>query len=363
MRLALEYLDGFCPVTGLQHLEAFARKQTGQKLPYDFFVIDDQDRPLPGTVLWQRVGVGVNCFFNVGNGEIEGEDSPLALFAFHLDKASVGFDRLLHQVKTHAELRPFRLGSKIGLENFCPYGVIDAGARIFYLHRDVHRTSDGGPAGPYRERASLAHRVFRIDAEVEEDVLKLACIAADRRQRLLELFFHLDRPEALPDEEQHVAEQAVEVDHVYRLCALPPREIEKVLGQARRPFRGVLNDLGVPSEMALLGRHFLDQRGVAQYAGQHVVEVMRDAARELADALHPVLINVLFIEGPFVGYVLQNDALEGYRVVIVLYGVTLQVIDTVGVPLPVVQLLPGRRGLSPTGPFQFRAARLRSSRL
>ena len=63
--------------------------------------------------------------------------------------------------------------------------------------------------------------------------------------------------------------------------------------------RRLLDPVHELAQVRPVGRQLVgEQRGVAEYAGQQVVEVVRDAAGEAADALHLLGLEQLLLEAP-----------------------------------------------------------------
>ena len=169
-------------------------------------------------------------------------------------------------------------------------------------------------------------------------MLQLPCVPHHRGQILFEVGRDRDGAEALPHEEQYVTEQGVEVDPVGHLHLLPSGKVEKVLRQGGRPLRRGFDHIGIPVDLSLILGHSLYERGVAEDAREHVVEIVSDASGELADALHPVLVDVLFFLHPQVDDVLEDKAFEDDLPRIVLYGITLHGIEPVVVALLAVEV-------------------------
>ena len=108
--------------------------------------------------------------------------------------------------------------------------------------------------------------------------------------------------------EQHrdVGERLVEVDHL-RAKRLPPRERQQLPHEAGRAV-GVLLDVHDVLE-GRIGRPVVGEKqvGEADDRGQHVVEVVRDAAGELADRLHLLALRELQFERPLLGRLERVD--------------------------------------------------------
>ena len=101
---------------------------------------------------------------------------------------------------------------------------------------------------------------------------------------------------------QHV----VELERL-RPQRLPAREGEQLPDETRRPV-GVLLDLHDVLE-GRVGRPVVGEQevGIADDRGQHVVEVVRDAAGELADRLHLLALGEVLLQGALLGRVERED--------------------------------------------------------
>ena len=139
-----------------------------------------------------------------------------------------------------------------------------------------------------RDPAALRHRVACVDAEVQDRVFEL--VGIDHRGPYARRADHLQRDagaDGALDEIAEIGDQPVDVGRlgIERLAA---RKGEQPVGQRRgtprRPQRcgGVAIEVAdTPLRDAHL--HHLDR---ARDAGEHVVEIVRQAAGELADRLH-----------------------------------------------------------------------------
>lgn len=138
------------------------------------------------------------------------------------------------------------------------------------------------------DASAVRHRVARIDAQVQERALELGRVDQRGPQPAggddLERDLRADRA---PDQFLHADHQPV---HVGRLGVegLPAREGEQAMGEgggaAGRGLRGV--EIAVDVGEAALAQPGLEQLHRAHDAGQQIVEVVRQAAGELADRLH-----------------------------------------------------------------------------
>ncbi len=108
--------------------------------------------------------------------------------------------------------------------------------------------------------------------------------------------------------QQHgeIGQRVTEIQHL-RPQRLPARERQQLPHQARRAV-GVLLDLHDVLE-GRIGRLVRVEQEVGRHhdGGQHVVEVVRDAAGELADGLHLLRLRELRFERPLLGGLQQID--------------------------------------------------------
>ena len=154
----------------------------------------------------------------------------------------------------------------------------------------------GHIGGAQREPAAIGHGVARIDREIHDHLLELRDVDLDRPE--IAPVHHLER-DLLADQpaQQHVeiAEDLADVEHL-RAQSLLAREGKELAHQARRPV-GVLLDLDDVLERRV-GRLVGVEQKIARHhdGGEHIVEVMRDAAGELADELHLLLLGDLGLQ-------------------------------------------------------------------
>ena len=147
-----------------------------------------------------------------------------------------------------------------------------------------------------RELAAGRHRVARVDDEVGQQLLELAGVGLDRAEPGREHRRHRD---VLADEpRQHrldVGDDRVERERL----GLPLRfaaEREQLAREARGA-RGGLRDLADIVGDRMRGPEILAREvGVGADHGEDVVEVMRDAAGELADRVHLLRLSQLIFE-------------------------------------------------------------------
>ena len=148
-------------------------------------------------------------------------------------------------------------------------------------------------ADPEAARRASAHRLFRVQHEVEQRLLELASVGEDAGKVRLVLGVELDAAQAelVHPQGEHAAD---EIDDVLRRTfgRLPPREREQIsddpggaLGLLRNPAQVTGERRGRPH--GRLGRRgselVFDELGVADHAGQRVVQLVCDARHELTD--------------------------------------------------------------------------------
>ena len=140
-------------------------------------------------------------------------------------------------------------------------------------------------AGGEGQAAAVRHGVARVQGEVEDRELELVGIDAHQREPILEL--HIDLDDGAERAPQHLHHAVDEARHVHRLGPqlLAPREGEHALGQGRAALGGL--DRGIDQRLARdpvghVARHEVE---IAEDRHQHVVEIVREPARELAEAL------------------------------------------------------------------------------
>ena len=134
------------------------------------------------------------------------------------------------------------------------------------------------------DRAALGHGVARIDREVENRLVELRGVDLDRPQAGIGMQLHDHLLAQGPAQHAGDLRQAlVEVDHrrLQRLLAREGEQPARQLGAAQRAVQRFLDDLALP-RVGLLHRDV----EIADDDAEQVVEVVRDAAGQLADRLH-----------------------------------------------------------------------------
>jgi hypothetical protein len=154
-----------------------------------------------------------------------------------------------------------------------------------------------------RHGSAVRHGVPGIHGEVDDHLFELVHVGLDEPEVASLAHLELDAlsEEALQEERQ-VGERLAEL-HGLRAERLAAREGEQLAHQARRPVR-VLLDLHQVLERRVRRPVAREQQvRVADDGLEDVVEVVRDAAGELADRLHLLRLDELLLEEPLLGRV------------------------------------------------------------
>ena len=148
-----------------------------------------------------------------------------------------------------------------------------------------------GQRGVARADAQLAsgrHGVPGIDGQVDESVVELVRIGLNVPQPGRQIDVQRDVFAAGADEQGVQPVQGGLYIHGARVERLAAREGEQALGERRRPARGSEARLDIAAQVvdALLRQALADQLQRQDDALQHVVQVVCDAAGQLAQGLH-----------------------------------------------------------------------------
>ena len=170
--------------------------------------------------------------------------------------------------------------------------------RVTGVHHDVARL--------HRERAAVGHRIARIDRQVEDHLVQPARIGVDGPQRFLQVGAHGDVfADAAAQQAERGAHDLIEIRHL-RLHDLPPLGGQQLLGQvAALGGRGldVVEEAAVRLEIADQARQDL---AAGEDHHQHVIEVVGDAAGELAEALQLLGLEQLRFQRAALGEVVSH---------------------------------------------------------
>ncbi len=140
--------------------------------------------------------------------------------------------------------------------------------------------------GLEHQPTALFHRVARVDGEVDHHLLELARVGLDAAQIGSQFEHQLD---LIADQTLqhlvHVRQHPVDVEHL-ALHHLPAAEREQLPRQHRGRLPGAVHLQDVGADRMVLAELLDHELAVPEDAGEQVVEVVRDAAGELADRFH-----------------------------------------------------------------------------
>ena len=168
---------------------------------------------------------------------------------------------------------------------------IIAGVRARVREREIFIERDVG--GFDFQFAAVGHGVARVDDEVHQQLPDEAGIGLDPpgisfgNDGQLDIFIH--QP---PQHFIHVFDVLVKFKH-HRLHHLLAAEQQKLPRQRRRPLRRVPDFLGAFVRKAVGGKFRHHEIVVADDDAKDVVEIVRDAAGEMADHLHLLRLDEL----------------------------------------------------------------------
>ena len=210
----------------------------------------------------------------------------LAEFALDLHRPS-GLVRKavdLRQPKPGALADGFR--REEGIEDLAEHVGRDALAGV--LDADGHEVGDigligGGIAGGDRDRAAERHGIARIDDEIDHRGFELGDVDRHRPEPVFEIEHEPDR--AADAGLQHFADRLDPIRYADRLRidALPPGEGQELAGQRGAALGRGLDRGDRALHLGIAGRALFQEMQAAADHHQDVVEVMRDAAGELAE--------------------------------------------------------------------------------
>ena len=154
--------------------------------------------------------------------------------------------------------------------------------------------------------AAVRHGIARIDGKIDQRAFEL--VAIDLRRPCAGREAQLDRDVFAEQAAEHVGRprhQLVDV-HGRRLQRLATRECQELLrqrGRPLRPLRRVLDGTPEPHRIAPL---VADDLQVAEDDRQQIVEIVRDAAGQLADRFHLLRMPKLRLHRPALRHVARD---------------------------------------------------------
>ena len=168
-------------------------------------------------------------------------------------------------------------------------------------------------AGLQHQRAAVRHGVARVQREIEDRGGKLARVDQRRPGILGELRHDGDLlAERRVQQLGGLERQRIDVD-LARLERLLAGEGEQVLGQLRAALGGVVDQLGDGGELGTVGDRIRQDADRAGDDGQHIVEIVGDAAGQLADGVHLLDLPELRLGGLLLGEVAADEEMALHR--------------------------------------------------
>ena len=252
------------------------------------------------------------------------EDRALARRAVDKDEAAGLLDDAVHGRQAEPGAGAELLGREERLEDAFEVFLRDADPGIGDLDQHVIAgRHDFGAApqrrrlrhigGADRQRSAARHRVARVDGKVDDDLFELPLIDLGETEIAavdeLQLDILADQAaQQVRQLDQHVAD--IEHARLQRLLAREGQQLPHEIGGAV----AVLLDLHDVGE-GRVARPEPHQQQVAEpdHRGQQVVEIMRDAAGELADRLHLLRLRELHFEVLLLGDVDEMQHQPRYR--------------------------------------------------
>src|SRR5262245_10099781 len=227
----------------------------------------------------------------------------------HLDRRAMAFltvdlnmpGRLLDEAVDHAQSETGSLAGTLGgekrIEHLVDYVGANADAGVAHRDQDVVSGADiiivpgvilveHDEAGLKDELAPIRHCVARVQCEIEQRSCKLGGIDGGDADVVLEYGFDLDLfAKRRTQQFGGIDDERVDVDlaRLQRLLAGEGQQMLRQLGAARG---GIVDHPGDRGELRLVGDGFGQNLDCSGDDGEDVVEVVGDAASELADRFH-----------------------------------------------------------------------------
>lgn len=260
-----------------------------------FVIVDDKD---------SFGGMGRNrqrCygFLDAGDGEIDAEDGPVARAAGNVDETAM----LIHDAQRggEAEARAFafRLGGEKRLEQMFHCGVVDPGAGVGNRDENVVAgASESAAEASFliqllvgcgkAENAAVRHGVARVDAEIHEDAIDLRGVGASGLEIGSEIKLEVDAgADHRLQERNGLLDEAIQIDapRLDRLFSGVGEQMASESGGALQLLANLTEGFG---GRATDGNRFGAQLGPAEDRAEDIVEVVSDAAGELAERFEPL---------------------------------------------------------------------------
>ncbi len=165
-----------------------------------------------------------------------------------------------------------------------------------------------------RQLAAVRHRVARIDRKVDDSIFKLNAVGQDLPKASREHSLYIDGLAKRAIEKiAHARHQAVGAERLRRKRLLP-RKRQQPLRERGRALRALDCAIGKTFNIGFaLGQFPLHQRQTAKDHRKHVVEVVRDATRQLSNGFHLLDLPKLLLRPRPLKHLLE-DALFQCRV-------------------------------------------------
>ena len=146
------------------------------------------------------------------------------------------------------------------------------------------------------QHAAVGHRVAGVDREVEDGDLELGRVGHHRHQLLVEVEALLDpRAEHVAQQRPHILDQRRDIGRPH-LQPLDPAEGQQLRGQPRAALGRRQRIVGIALELGVVGA-LGDEVEPADHHRQQIVEVVGDAAGQLAERLHLLALAKLLLGG------------------------------------------------------------------
>ena len=170
--------------------------------------------------------------------------------------------------------------------------------RVVLVQHDV--------AGLDRQLAALRHGIARVHREVEQGGLQLRGIDHGQPDLAFRAGFQLHLfSEGSPQQMVGFQDDLVQIDHA-RLQRLLSREGQQAAHEIGAAIGGLQGDLGGLAGARVCAGPFGQHVQIADDHGQEIVEVVGDAAGQLADAFHLLRLGQLAFRHPAIGHILAD---------------------------------------------------------